>query len=146
MSAGSRDVETRSGERNRGAGSMIGRMAQAILGRPEPAPKDAPAGVRIRRGGLIPIVGGRFAGMAGPAAAVTLGGTIFVQRGVRLTDRLLRHELAHVAQWRRQPLTFPWRYVAGHVRHGYRENPFEIEAREAELAPLWPRDTNQERP
>ena len=124
---------------------MIGHLVEAILGRVEPAPEAAPAGVRIRRGGVIPALGGRFAGMARAAAAVTLGDTIFVGRGVRLTDRLLRHELAHVEQWRRQPLTFPWRYVVGHVRHGYRDNPFEIEAREAELAPQWPRDNNEER-
>jgi Domain of unknown function (DUF4157) len=114
---------------------MIGRLARAVLGRPDDPPADVPAGVRIRRGGIIPAVGGRIAGMGGPAAAVTLGRTIFVRREVRMTERLLRHELAHVAQWRRQPWTFPYRYVLSHVRHGYRDNPFEIEARNAELAP-----------
>jgi hypothetical protein len=114
---------------------MSGRLIRAVLGRSEQPPADAPRGVRIRRGGLIPAIGGRLAGMDGPAAAVTLGRTIFVQSDVRLSDRLLRHELAHVAQWRRQPLTFPWRYVLEHVRHGYRDNPFEIEARNAEQAP-----------
>jgi hypothetical protein len=73
--------------------------------------------------------------MGSPAAAVTLGRTIVVHPSARLTGPLLRHELAHVRQWRRHPLTFPLQYVWNHVRYGYRDNPFEIEAREAEAAP-----------
>ena len=53
----------------------------------------------------------------------------------RLQDeRLVRHEAAHWAQYQRMGLlgfyaTYLW-YTA---RHGYRNNPLEIEARAAEL-------------
>ena len=114
---------------------MIGRLARAAFGEPESPPFPVPPGVAVRRGGLIPALGGLFAGMHGPAAAVTLGRTIVVHADARLTERLLRHELAHVRQWQRRPLSFPWLYLWGHVRYGYRDNPFEIEAREAELTP-----------
>ena len=70
--------------------------------------------------------------MKHPAAAVTLGDTILVHPGAPLTARLLRHELAHVRQWRAQPLTFPLRYVLNHLRYGYRDNPYEVAARQAE--------------
>ena len=91
-----------------------------------------PAGVALVRGSWIPAVGGWLSGMGGPAAAVTLGSTIVVRPGVALEDRLLRHELAHVRQWRQRPLAFPLLYALGHVRHGYRNNPYEVEARAAE--------------
>jgi hypothetical protein len=71
--------------------------------------------------------------MTGPAAAVTLGRTIVVHPSVRLTPRLLRHEMAHVRQWQERPFTFALRYAWNHVRHGYDANPYEVEARRAEL-------------
>jgi len=103
------------------------------LAREEVAPpSDVPEGVSIRRTRWIPAIGGRLSGMRGPAAAVTLGNTILVHPAVELTDRLVRHELVHVRQWRRQPLSFPIRYLWCHLRFGYRDNPFEVEARQAE--------------
>lgn len=105
-------------------GWLFGRRVTPVAG--------APQGVSIRAGRLVPVIGGRLSGHAGPAAAVTLGRTIIVHPDVRLTDRLLRHELAHVRQWQRSPVTFPLRYVWQHVRHGYRDNPYEVEARAAE--------------
>jgi hypothetical protein len=73
-----------------------------------------------------------MAGLRAPAAGVALGRTIVVLRGVPLTDRLLRHELVHVRQWLRHGVCFPILYLWYHLRHGYRGNPFEIEARRAE--------------
>ncbi len=70
--------------------------------------------------------------MGGPAAAVTLGRTIVLRPGVRLTDRLVQHELAHVRQWRQHPISFPLRYLVGHLRYGYHANPYEVEARASE--------------
>jgi hypothetical protein len=70
--------------------------------------------------------------MRGAAAAVTLGRTIVVHPDAALDPRLLRHELEHVRQWRRYPLTFPLRYVLCHLRYGYHDNPYEREARAAE--------------
>ncbi len=47
----------------------------------------------------------------------------------RDTIELVFHELAHVLQFRRNPLLFPFRYVLHHFRHGYANNPAEVEAR-----------------
>lgn len=95
-------------------------------------PAELPADVTVRAGRWVPVLGGLLTGTAGPAAAVTLGRTIVVHPAARLSERLIRHELAHVEQWRRQPLTFVVRYAWLHLRHGYRDNPFEVEARAAE--------------
>lgn len=107
---------------------MIGRLLGA---RARPA-IPVPAGVVIRAGRWVPRLGGWLAGSPRPAAAVTLGRTIVVHPDAELTPRLLRHELAHVRQWRRRPIAFPLLYAWRHVRHGYRDNPYEIEARAAE--------------
>jgi hypothetical protein len=102
-----------------------------LAGTPVADPR-LPADVVLVRGRWIPAIGGRLSGMGGPASAVTLGTTIVVHPGVEVGDRLLRHELAHVRQWRHRPVTFPLLYALEHMRHGYRNNPFEVEAREAE--------------
>lgn len=96
--------------------------------------ESVPDGVSVRAARWLPAVAGRLSGMRAPAAAVTLGRTIIVHPDVRLTSRLLQHELAHVQQWRRHPFTFPARYVINHMRYGYEANPFEVEARAAELS------------
>jgi len=70
--------------------------------------------------------------------AITLGPLIICWRP--LEARELAHELAHVLQWRRHGLRYPWRYwraseaaqAAGLDR--YRDNAFEVEARAAELS------------
>jgi hypothetical protein len=91
-----------------------------------------PPDVQLRVSRIIPRLGGWLAGMGAPAAAVTLGRTILVPPGAKPDARLLRHELAHVRQWERSPVAFPFRYTVAHIRHGYRGNPYEIEARAAE--------------
>jgi hypothetical protein len=91
-----------------------------------------PPAVQLRRSRLVPWIGGRLSGMGRPAAAVALGRTILVHPRARPDHRLLRHELAHVEQWTRWPVTFPFRYIRAHIRHGYRDNPYEVEARAAE--------------
>jgi hypothetical protein len=61
-------------------------------------------------------------------AAITLGHVIVTNR--HLDDKLLAHELEHVAQSERWgPLYYP-AYLLGSVR-GYRRNPFERAARAA---------------
>ena len=54
----------------------------------------------------------------------------------RCTVELVFHELAHVRQFRRNPLLFPLRYLLHHIRYGYANNPAEVEARQvaAQLA------------
>jgi hypothetical protein len=46
------------------------------------------------------------------------------------TVELIFHELAHVLQFRRNPVRFPFRYLFHQLRHGYARNPAEVEARE----------------
>jgi Domain of unknown function (DUF4157) len=98
-----------------------------------------PRGVVLRRGRLIPWLGGVLSRLGGPAAAVTIGRTIIFRPGVRPTPSLLAHELAHVRQWERDPL-FPFRYSLATFRHGYRNNPYEVEARAAEALATRPQD------
>lgn len=68
--------------------------------------------------------------------AITIGRDVMAWR--QLSARELRHELAHVEQWRRHGWTLPPRYAAASFlawRSGqgwYRGNRFEVEARAAE--------------
>lgn len=101
-------------------------------GGPAPDGMDVPEGVELRIGRWVPALGGRLSGMGRAAAAVTLGRTIVVHPDAVLSGRLIRHELEHVRQWRRQPLTFPVRYALCHLRYGYHDNPYERAARRAE--------------
>jgi len=104
---------------------LVGVRASAL-------PVEPPEGVEIRVGRWVPALGGRLSGMGRSAAAVTLGRTIVVHPDAALDARLLRHELEHVRQWRRYPLTFPIRYALCHLRYGYHHNPYERAARDAE--------------
>jgi hypothetical protein len=64
--------------------------------------------------------------------AVTLGSHVLTTRG-HLDERTLRHEQAHIEQWRRYGVVrFLLLYLWSHVRFGYWRNPFEVEARRAE--------------
>jgi hypothetical protein len=94
--------------------------------------------VTMRKGRLVPWLGGRLGRMAGSAAAVTLRRTIVVGPEVRLTPTLLAHELAHVRQWEQDRL-FPIRYSLATLRHGYHNNPYEVEARALARAADTPR-------
>ena len=87
----------------------------------------ADGSVELRCNSWIPWIGGVLARMNRPAAAVTLGNTIVIHEDAEVTFTLLAHELAHVRQWRK-PL-FPVLYAAATIRHGYWNNPYEIEAR-----------------
>jgi hypothetical protein len=119
---------------------MIGRLLGRRIRAPAAVKDGLPAGPRreldehvvLRTGRWIPRIGGILAGSRYPAAAVTLGGTIVVHPDAALTARLVRHELEHVRQWRRNPLTFPLHYAWLYLRHGYRANPYEVAARQAE--------------
>jgi hypothetical protein len=118
--------------------SLIAALLDRVLGPAvePPAGIDAvevPEGVTLRAGRLIPAIGGLLARMGGPAAAVTLRRTIVVHPEVRLTQRLLAHELAHVRQWEADAL-FPLRYTLETVRQGYLGNRYERQAREAEAS------------
>jgi hypothetical protein len=63
----------------------------------------------------------RFVGYALP-------GTIVLRRPLeQVSDDLICHELCHVWQLQRRPVAVPVAFL----RHGYRRNPFELEARHA---------------
>jgi hypothetical protein len=72
------------------------------------------------------------------AAAITIGRVISVRRGFAHQERLLRHELVHVEQWRRLGIAgFLARYLGGYLRWrlrgyghwaAYRRIPLEVEA------------------
>lgn len=114
---------------------LIDRAAAALLGDPIDPPDGLPAGaippgIVLRRGRLVPWIGGRLARSRHPALAVTLGRTIVLDASARLTRELLEHELTHVRQWRADPL-FPLRYTLATLRYGYHDNPYEVEARAA---------------
>lgn len=111
---------------------MIGRLVRVACIGPAPAPEPLPDGVALRYARWLPRIAGVLSGMGGPAAAVTIGDTIVVHPSVAITDRLVRHELAHVRQWSANPWTFALRYTLNHFRYGYHENPYEVEARAAE--------------
>ena len=64
--------------------------------------------------------------------AITLGSRVYTPLA-RLSAATLRHEQAHIEQWRRHgALRFLALYVWYHFKYGYEGNPFEVEARRAE--------------
>lgn len=115
--------------------NVFSEVARRLGGATVRAPLPLPLGVEVVESRFVPRIAGWLSGMAGPAAAVTLGRTILVNPGTRLSERLLKHELAHVEQWERDPRAFPFRYIRAHIRHGYGDNPYEAEARAAETGP-----------
>ena len=89
------------------------------------------------RGGLARLL--RWRGFT----AITLGHVIVANR--QLDDRLLAHELEHVAQHERWgPLYYP-AYLLGSLR-GYRRNPFELAASLAAAAVQAARNERDHRP
>lgn len=122
--------------------SLIERARSTLLGAPLPLPesfprREIPDGVEVRSGRIIPGIGGLLARLGGPAAAVALRRTIVVHPDARLTPGLLAHEMEHVRQWSEDPL-FPLRYTLATLRHGYRDNPYEVAARAAAQAAAHP--------
>lgn len=114
-----------------GAVSLAARIADHVLGPRVPdaeLPHPVPTGVVIRRNRLIPAIGGVFMGGGrAPAGAVTLGRTILFNADQPITPDLIVHELVHVQQWKNDPL-FALKYCGQWLRHGYRQNPYEVEA------------------
>ena len=82
--------------------------------------------------GLSPVLRRLLPGMA----AITFWTfIILLRRGARLSVSGKAHELVHVQQWRRWPLSFPVRYLWAHLRDGgYRGNRYEVAARTG----VWP--------
>lgn len=85
------------------------------------------ARIRLRRGGLLPRLGGWCLGQAS-VAGITVGRTVWL--GIRTTPsaELLLHELRHVHQFA-TVRAFPLRYLWESLRRGYHRNRFEVDAR-----------------
>ena len=99
--------------------TLIGLLA-ALTVRARPARWRGVLLLENARGGLARLLARRG------FAAITLGHVIITNRPV--SDRLLAHELAHVAQHERWgPLFYP-AYLLTSLR-GYARNPFELAAR-----------------
>lgn len=111
---------------------MIQWFVRATCPRKADIPGAVPPGVTIRRAAWIPALAGRMLGVSGPVTAVTLERTIVFHPSAEITPRIIRHELAHVRQWEKHPLTFFLRYALSNLRYGYDDNPYEVEARAAE--------------
>lgn len=91
--------------------------------------------VNIRENSWLAWIAARKLGV--PAVALTIGETIHLHKTSRqgfLSDqRWVKHEMAHVAQFRRYGFwKFIYLYLAESVKKGYYQNKYEVEAREAE--------------
>jgi hypothetical protein len=108
-------------------------LLASLIGRPERLPEPLLArhpelrGVRVRRGGVPPRVGGWCLGRRS-VAGITLWRTIWLAPETTPAAELLLHELRHVQQFEERA-TFPLRYLWESVRHGYRRNRYEVDAR-----------------
>ena len=76
-------------------------------------------------------------GASKKGAAIVFGRTIYLHKVTKeqILGNIpyLRHEVAHVLQWKREGyFGFLVKYLWFSLRFGYRQNPFEIEAREAQ--------------
>jgi len=61
-------------------------------------------------------------------------------------DRIYRHELQHCYQVKQEGrLKFYGKYLWYQVRHGYTDNPYEVDARAHENEPLTPTETSWRR-
>lgn len=86
------------------------------------------ARVRLRRGGLLPRIGGWCLGQA-TVAGITIGRTVWLGTHATPSAELLLHELRHVHQFE-SVRAFPLRYVWETLRRGYHHNRFEVDARQ----------------
>lgn len=98
--------------------------------------------IRLHLVSRIPLPGGRWVarvskrlGLAGPDVdGLTLGHAIYI-REAALSDALLAHECRHVQQCEAAGSlrAFLAAYLRQVARHGYRQAPFEVDAREAAM-------------
>jgi hypothetical protein len=110
-----------------------GIVLAALIGQPLDLPSTLVARfpelatVRWRRGGLPVALAGVFMGRSS-IAGITLWRTVFLATNAPLDPQLLLHELRHVHQFETS-LAFPLLYLWESLRHGYRRNRYEADAR-----------------
>ena len=125
---------------------IVGWIRSALIGEPEALAREMLAQfpelrrLRLRRGGLPPRIGGWALGRA-TVAAITLRRWVFLAPSAPAQPSLLLHELRHLQQFESTPL-FPIRYLWASLRHGYRDNPFEADARDYSARRLRARETS----
>lgn len=90
-----------------------------------PAPRDPALVAAAGSIGLMPQA----------ADGMTLGHAVLLKRGAEDDERLLRHELRHVAQYESRGGIGPFfaEHVPALLRFGYADSPFERDAREHEV-------------
>ncbi len=100
--------------------------------------------MRLRRGGLLPRLGGWCLGQSS-VTGITFGRTVWLGANAALSAELLLHELRHVHQFA-SVRAFPLRYVWESLRRGYFHNRFEVDARRfaAERVRIPPEDSFNE--
>lgn len=127
-----RPAATRAESRRRGVAARIWAAPVSLLGLlAAPAFRD----VRVVDG-VILLEGLRGAAGARSNRAITLGHVVLAVRP--MGDRVLAHEMVHVRQYERWGPVMPLAYLAAGAfaglrsRRPYRDNPFEVAARDAE--------------
>jgi hypothetical protein len=93
--------------------------------------------VRIKEDALVARIAAFNLGASSKGAAIVFGKTIYLYKVTRVelleNTPYLRHELMHVLQYQREGFFgFLFKYLWYSLRFGYRQNPFEIEARESQ--------------
>jgi len=93
--------------------------------------------VRIKENTLIARIAALKLGATHSGAAIVFGKTIYLYKVSRqqllANQPYLRHELAHVIQWHWEGCArFLLKYIWYTIRYGYRNNPYEVEARQAQ--------------
>ena len=86
----------------------------------------------VKASGLILMV----MNLLGMTGWTSVWGKIYIRADQMSNQRLRRHEQVHAMQiqrdgWVLQPLKYLW-YT---IRHGYKQNPYEVEARELQSSP-----------
>lgn len=99
---------------------------------------NTPLHIRIREQSLLAAIAARK--LRVERCALVIGTTIHLHgaNGLELIGDAawLRHEICHVRQWQRDGfLPYLFRYLWFSLRNGYRQNPYELEAREAGADP-----------
>ena len=122
---------------------MVGWLLKTIAGEREALPESLLAAfpelvqIRLRRGGLLPRVGGWCLGQS-TVAGITVGRTVWLGKNARASAELLLHELRHVHQFE-SVRAFPLRYVWESLRRGYHHNRFEVDARQYAMERVRPK-------
>jgi hypothetical protein len=84
--------------------------------------------VILRRGGLMPRMGGGFLGQS-TVSASTLWQTVYFGAHESPDADILLHELRHVEQFR-ESRAFPAHYIWESLKRGYHHNRYEVDARQ----------------